>query len=145
MARYSAGMVAAGAGTTVRPPLAILATAAVRPKLREVGIANTTAVACQYEIVQFTGGTAGATVTAFDHDLGVLATPTCLAKQLWTADMGTVVKTGYIAQLGGAIGSAWVWTFGDNGLSPALGATIGIGIVPIGTGQVLTAYIVWDE
>lgn len=145
MARYSAGMTAAGAGTTVRPVIALLATAAVRPKVREIGIFNTTAVSAVYELVQFTGGTAGATITAFDHDLGVLATPTCLAKQLWTADAGTIVKTGYRIQLGGAIGSGGIFTFGDNGISPALGATIGIGLVPAATGQVCEVYIVWDE
>lgn len=145
MARYSAGMTAAGAGTTVRPVIAILATASVRPKVREIGIFNTTSTAAVYEIVQFTGGTAGATVTAYSHDLGNLGTPNCLAKQLWTADMNTVVKTGYRIQLGAAVGSGGIFTFGDNGISPALGSTNGIGLVPAATGQVCEVYMVWDE
>jgi hypothetical protein len=142
MARYSAGMTAAGAGTSVRPILGVLATAGVVPMVREIGLFNTTAVACTYEIVQFTGGTPGATVTAFDSDFA--RTPTCLAKQLWTAD-ATVVKTGYRAVLGAAIGAGIIFTFGDVGLRSGLGATVGIGIVPVGTGQVLEAYMVWDE
>jgi hypothetical protein len=146
MARYSAGMTAAGAGTTaVRPIFGILATAAVSPKLREVGLWNTTATSCVYRVVTLVGGTPGATVTAFSQDLGVLGTPTCLAKQLWTADGGTVLDTGYRMVLGAAIGSAAVLTFGDNGLRCALGATTAIGIMPVGTGQVCEVYAVWDE
>jgi hypothetical protein len=138
-------MTAAGAGTSVRPIFAILATAAVRPKLREVGIFNTTGTACTYRLVTLTGGTPGATVTAHAHDLGVLATPTCLAKQLWTADATITTDTGYRAVLGAAAGSGAVFTFGDNGISPALGATLAIGLVPVGTGQVCEVYMVWDE
>lgn len=144
MARNSAGMTAAGAGTTVRPIFGILNTAVASAQIREIGLYNTTAVSCIYEIVQFTGGTPGATVTAYPNDLGVLATPTCLAKQLFTAD-ATVVKTGYRMVLGAAIGSADVKVFGGNGLRAAIGATIGIGLVPIGTGQVCEVYVAWDE
>jgi hypothetical protein len=145
MPRYSAGMTAAGAGTSARPILAVLATASIAPKVREIGIFNTTATACVYEVVAVTGGTAGATVTAYQHDLGVLGTPSCLAKQLWTADVSSQLKTGYRAQLGAAVGSGIIFTFGDNGLRCALGSTIGVGIVPVGTGQVCEVYIVWDE
>ena len=145
MARYSAGMTAAGAGTTVRPIFAILATAAVRPKLREVSLWNNTATACEYRLVTVTGGTPGATVTAFAQDLGVLGTPTALAKQLWTADATVAADTGYRMVLGAAIGSAAILSFGDNGLSPPLGATTAIGLVPVGTGQVCSVTFVWDE
>lgn len=143
MGRYSAGMTAAGAGTTVRPIFGVMATAAVTPKLREVGLFNTTATACTYELVQYTGGTAGATVTAFSHSNDSLATPTCLAKQLWTADDTGTVKTGYRMVLGAAIGSACILTF--ERLMPALGATVGLGLVPVGTGQVCEVYFVWEE
>ena len=146
MARYSAGMTAAGAGTAAtRPIFGVLGTAAVAPKVREIGLFNTTATACTYRVVAFTGGTPGATVTAYATDLGILGTPTCLAKQLWTADLGSLLDTGYRVVLGAAIGSGAILTFGDNGLRSALGATVGIGLIPVGTGQVCEVYMVWDE
>lgn len=145
MARYSAGMTAAGAGTTVRPVLGILATAAVTPQLREVGLFNTTAVSCVYRLVHFTGGTPGSTVTAYNQRTNSLATPTCLAKQLWTADATIVSDTGYRVVLGAAIGSGAILTFGADGVSCPLGATAGLGLIPVGTGQVCEVYFVWDE
>jgi hypothetical protein len=145
MARYSAGMTAAGAGTTVRPIFGILSTAAVTPQLREVGLFNTTVTACTYRLVYVTGGTPGATVTAYSHRATSLATPTVLAKQLWTADATVTADTGYRMVLGAAIGSGAILTFGDDGLSNPLGATIALGLIPVGTGQVCEVYFVWDE
>jgi hypothetical protein len=75
----------------------------------------------------------------------VLGTPTCLAKQLWTAGISSALDTGYRIQIGAAIGSGGILTFGDNGLRCALGATIALAIQPIGTGQVCEVYFVWDE
>jgi hypothetical protein len=139
-------MTAAGAGTTaVRPIFGILATAAIAPKVREIGLFNTTAVACTYRIVAVTGGTPGSTVTAYADDLGILGTPSCLAKQLWTADVSSVLDTGYRMVLGAAVGSGAILTFGDNGLRCALGATIALAVMPVGTGQVCEVYMVWDE
>jgi hypothetical protein len=137
-------MTAAGAGTTVRPIFGVLATTAVAPKLREIGLFNTTTTSCVYELVSISGGTPGATVTAYAQDLGAAATPIALAKQLWTAD-GTATKTGYRIVCGAAIGSGAILSFGDNGVRPALSATIGLGLVPVGTGQICEVYFVWDE
>lgn len=146
MARYSAGQTAAGAGTTVRPILGLLATAAVQPRLREMGLFNTTTTACVYELVQITGGTPGATVTNYDQELGGNArTATVLCKQLWTADGNTVIKTGYRISCGAAIGAGAIETFGGLGITCALGATIALGLIPVGTGQVCEVYFVWDE
>ena len=48
--------------------------------------------------------------------------------------------------LGAAVGSGWVWTFGDEGLQIPEGTANGIGIyIPTGTGQILDYYIFWDE
>jgi len=147
MARYSAGMTAAGAGTTVRPIFGVLNTAAMAARTVEIGIFNTTAVACTYELVYITGGTPGATVTAFCHDNDSVATPIALAKQLWTADATITAKTGYRAVLGAAIGSGVILTFGGSsgGIQVPLGATVALGLVPIGTGQVCEVYQVWQE
>lgn len=144
MARYSAGMTAAGAGTTLRPIFGILATAAVGPSLREIGLFNTTATACTYRLVQLTGGTPGATVTSRKWRRNSPAS-TCLAKQLWTADATIGEDTGFRVVLGAAVGSAAILAFGDTGLEADLGATSALGLVPVGTGQVCEVYIAWDE
>jgi hypothetical protein len=68
-----------------------------------------------------------------------------LAKQLWTADVSSLLDTGYRIQLGAQIGAGGILTFGDNGLRCALGSTIALAIQPIGTGQVCEVYFVWDE
>jgi len=138
-------MTAAGAGTTVRPIFGILCTASVAPQLREIGLFNTTAVACTYRLVQVTGGTPGATVTAFAQRATALGTPTCLAKQLWTADATVNADTGYRMVLGAAVGSGAILTFGADGISCPVGATIALGLVPVGTGQVCEVSFVWDE
>lgn len=143
MAIYSAGMTAAGAGTTLRPILTILSTAAITPVIKEIALFNTTATSCTYELVQLTAGTAGATVTANAHRTGAAATPLCLAKQLYTADATIGTKTGYRMVLGAAIGSGVIMPVMD--VTGALGATAGLGLVAIGTGQVCEVRITWEE
>lgn len=137
-------MVAAGAGTATLPIFGILSTATVSCLLREIKLVNTTAVACQYEVVRFTGGTAGAAQTEVKHRVDA---PPALGTVfgLWTVAATIVDRTGEIMQLGAAIGSGDIATFGENGLETALGATAGIGLVPIGTGQVCVVKMTWDE
>lgn len=144
MARYSSGMVAAGAGTALRPILGLLSTATVTGVVVEIQLFNTTAVACTYEVVRFSGGTAGAAVA--EVPLRVNGPPSiCQVNQLWTADATIVDRTGDVLQLGAAIGSGVILTWGASGLETRLGATAGIGLVPIGTGQVCSTQITWDE
>ena len=144
MARYSAGMTAAGAGTSVRPIFGILGTTTVSPVLREVGLFNTTAVSCIYELVNFTVGTAGTGQTERKFRRNA---PTAIATTfgLWTADATIGEHTGYRAILGAAVGSAAILTFGAEGLECELGSTSGLGLVPVGTGQVCEVYFCWDE
>lgn len=144
MSRYSSGMTAAGAGTSVRPTLGILATAAMTPILREIMFTNTTATACVYRLVAFTGGTAGAAQVERRHRRNA---PPALATVfgLWTADATIVEDTGYRAVIGAGAGNGANITFGDTGLEPDLGSTSGLGLVPIGTGQICEIYYVWDE
>lgn len=144
MARYSAGMTAAGAGTTVRPILGILSTASISPVLREVALWNTTATACTYRLVNFTGGTAGTGQTERKHRRNAPAA-SCLVSGLWTADATVGEDTGYRAVLGAAIGSGAILTFGAEGLEAELGSTSGLGLVPVGTGQVCEVMFTWDE
>lgn len=144
MARYSAGMTAAGAGTTLRPIFAVLATASYAPVLREIGIFNTTGTACTYRLVNFTGGTAGAGQTERKHRRNA---PASLGTSfgLWTADATIGEDTGYRAVVGAGAGNGAILTMGDSGLEPELGATSGLGLVPVGTGQICEIYFVWDD
>jgi hypothetical protein len=142
MAEYSAGMVAAGAGTTLRPVFGLLSLAATSPVLKEIAVYNTTAVACQYRLVQLTAGTPGATVAA--RKLRRNAPPAlCLAKQLWTADATIGEDLGYTFQLGAAVGSGVVLPIYDA--EGDVGATAALGLVPIGTGQVVIVNFRWAE
>jgi hypothetical protein len=137
-------MTTAGAGTSVRPVFALLSTATVTGLLREIQLWNTTQVACAYKVVHFTAGTAGADQAESRHRANA-PTAICIAKGLWTADATIAEDTGYHVELGDAYGAAAIIYFGDSGLETRLGATAGVGLVPIATGQVLEAVMVWDE
>jgi hypothetical protein len=145
MARYQSGMTAAGAGTSLRPVFALLNTASVTGMVREIGMFNTTATECVYRLVRITGGTAGADQTEAKHRRSSPAA-SCVAKGLWTADATVDEDAGYRFELGAAKGSAAILTFGDTGVETHdVGTTKGIGLVPVGTGQVCEVYLVWDE
>ena len=143
MARYSTRFTASGAGTSLRPVGALLSTATVTPILRQLAVFNTTTTACEYRLVSFTGGTAGAVQTERRHRRNSPAS-VCEVFDLWTVDATIVEDTGYGFRLGAAIGSGVIETFGAAGLEGDLGATAGLGLVPVGTGQVVTAQFVWD-
>jgi hypothetical protein len=68
-----------------------------------------------------------------------------LVSGLWTADATIGEDTGYRVVLGAAIGSGAIITIGDTGLEAELGPTSGLGLVPVGTGQVCEVAFVWDE
>jgi hypothetical protein len=144
MSRYSSGMTAGGAGTTLRPVFALKATASVSGVLRQVEVVNTTDTACEYRLVNLTAGTPGATQTARRHRRNAPAA-ICVPVALYTADATIGEDTGYRFRLGAANGSAWIATFGDNGLEVELGATSALGLVPVGTGQIVAVNFVWDE
>lgn len=146
MARYSTGALAAGAGSTTLPSGSIYATATVSFKLRECGISNTTATACAEKLTLVTTrGTAGSATTAAKQDDNSVAA-NCTPFNTHTVAPTLGSDLGYRAQLGAAVGSAFVWTFGDVGIRAPLGTANGVGIITEnGTGQVLQWYFVWDE
>lgn len=144
MARYSSRMTAAGAGTTVRPIFGLLNTATVSGQLRQLELYNTTATACTYRLVQFTGGTAGGAQVERRQRRNAPAA-SCTAFGLWTADATIDEDMGYGWTLGAAIGAGVIETFGGDGMEAGLGTTVGIGVVPVGTGQVCEVTFVWDE
>ena len=146
MARYSAGALAATAGSTTLPSGSLYAIATASFKLRECGIYNTTATACAYKLATLTSaGTQGAGLAEAKQDDNSIAA-SCTAFNSHTAGTPVGVDLGYRAQLGAAVGSAMVWTFGDVGIRVPLTTANGVGIVvENGTGQVLQFYFVWDE
>jgi|SRR5215216_3484671 len=143
MARYSTGGTAAGVGTALRPIAAVLSTATVTPLLREIQLWNTASAACIYRLVQFTGGTAGGGLIERKHRRNA---PDSLvaAFGLWTADATIGEDTGYRIVVGAGAGNAGILTFGSEGLEGDLGATAGLGLVPVGTGQICEFEITWD-
>jgi len=145
MARYSSG-VRTGAGSTTLPIISVYATAAVSPKVREIGVFNTTTTAVALHVVLLTtAGTQGAGLVEGKHDPNS-ATAACTAFTTHTGAPTLGSDMGYRTSLGAAIGSGVIWTFGDQGISVPLGTGNGVGvIVTTGTGQVCDAYIVWDE
>ena len=143
MARYSAGGTAGGAGTTVRPIVGLLSTATVTPLLREIQLWNTAGTACTYRLVNFTAGTPGTGLTERKHRRNA-PDSVCVANGLWTADATIGEDTGYRIVVGAGAGNAGILTFGGEGLEGELGATSGLGLVPVGTGQVCEFVIAWD-
>jgi hypothetical protein len=146
MSRFSAGVLT-GPGSTTLPIISLYGSAACLPRIREIGVSNTTAVQVALKLVRLTTtGTQGAGLTeaSLTPQDGVAAIAAAFATHSVAPTLGN--DLGYRCQLGAAIGSGWVWTFGDLGLSIAVAANAGIGvIVENGTGQACQAYIVWDE
>lgn len=130
--------------TTVRGP-SLYATTAVRPRIRQIGVWNTTANAVAVAVVRATSaGTQGAGLTEVctsDDSAAIVAT----AFNTHTADpaVGAAIRQ---ASLGAAIGSGVIWTFEDAELAIDNLTTAGIVITcPTGTAQHLDFYIAWRE
>jgi len=146
MARYAAGVLT-GAGSTTLPIFALTGGTTVRPQIVEIGVSNTVATAVALKLVRIsTAGTPGSTATSNQVDNPEGAVSVALAKGTYTSTGPTIADLGYRCQLGAAVGSGWVWTFGGSGLAVPAVANAGIGIVvENGTGQACQAYVVWTE
>jgi hypothetical protein len=145
MARYSAG-VKTTAGSTTLPIISLYAVAGCAPKIREVGLFNTTANAVDLKLVRLTtAGTQGAGITEAKYDPDS-NTAQCTAFTTHSGNPTLGDDLGYRASLADAIGAGVIWTFGDTGIRVPTGTGNGVGvIVENGTGQACQAYIVWDE
>lgn len=148
MARYSiAGRATVAGATALRPVVSLYGTAAVRPRIKEVGIFNTTTSAVAVAVSRLSGtGTQGTGLTEVamnDVSASVAAVATGFAGH--TADVTTATPVRQ-ASLGAAIGSGVVFTFGGDGLVVDDSTTAGVGItIPTGTGQIVDYYIEWEE
>jgi len=147
MARYSAECTT-GAGSTVLPIMSLYAPASQRLILREIGVFNTTVTAptVGLKLARLTTtGTQGTALTEVQFDPDA---PAPVGTAFNTHSAGPTIAGDIAAMpVGAAIGAGTILTFygENNGLIIPKGTGNGIGIVPLGTGQVCTAYIFWDE
>lgn len=142
MARCAVATRTSAVPTAARGP-SVYATAALKPRIKEIGVFNTTATACAVGVARASAtGTQGAGLTevCLDDDVhAIIAT----GFNTHTADatVGACIRQ---ASLGAQVGSGVIWTFDDLVLDNA--TTAGIVIVcPTGTGQHLDFYIEWLE
>lgn len=149
MARFAISGRATIAGTSLRPLVSLYATTGVRPRVYEIGLFNTTAVACVVALCRLTAaGTQGAGLTEQkESDTAQAAISTGFAGH--TADLTAGQSSDNElrrASLGAAIGSGIIWTFSELGIVIPNTTADGLGvIVPSGTGQVCDYYISWGE
>jgi len=143
--RYAHGSRSTVVGTADRAMLSLYATAAKRPRIREIGVTNTTSTALTVAVARFTTATnvgAGLAEVSEDDPVSV-AEATVFAGHTGAGGVGGVLR---YATLGAAVGAGIIWTFGGNGLEIPSTTADGVGIItPTGTGQICDCYIVWDE
>ena len=146
MARYSVAGRGTVVGTNVRAIASLYNTASGSFRIREISVANTTAVAVCVGVIRFSAATnVGTGLTEVQYDPADVP-PLCTAFAGHTGDGTTAGGTIEQVSLGAAVGSGWVWTFGDMGLRATVGTANGVGIyIPTGTGQLLDFKICWDE
>ena len=146
MARYSGGALST-AGSTTLPIFGIVGSTGVRPKVREIGLYNTTATAVALKLVRFT--TAGTPGTAIVRAPQIFEEPAAVATlfNTYTSTGPTLgADLGFRCVLGAAVGSGNIWTFPDFGIGLPAVASAGLGVVvENGTGQACQWYICWDE
>jgi len=145
MSRFVIGGLAAGIGSTTLPMMSLYAAASKGGKIYEIGITNTAAVAVAVKLTRLTTtGTQGAALVEGEYDEDQDA-PACTGHNTHTVNP-TLVSFEQVFQLGAAIGSAVIWTFGDSGLVIKPGTGNGIGVILAGgTGQVCYIYFKWRE
>lgn len=146
MAKYSAGALATGAGSTTLPTMTLYATATVGPKLREIAVFNSTATACVYELVTFsTAGTQGSSIgTAGLWDPGQPAA-SCALKHASSSTAPTVAqRLGILFPLAATIGAGVIRQVPDMAISLGTGNGFGL-LVHAGTGQLCYIDMTWVE
>jgi hypothetical protein len=146
MARYSCGTRGSVVGTTLRAQMSLFAASGSGCALRQVNVFNTTTTAVCVGLIRFSAATnVGTALTEIQYDPNS-PPPLCTAFAGHTADGTTSGGIIEIADLGAAIGSGVMWTFGDTGLRILLGTANGIGLyIPQGTGQICDVTFHWDE
>jgi hypothetical protein len=143
--RYAHGSRSTVVGTASRSMLSLFAVTGCRPRVREVGVFNTSTSPLAVAVARFTTATnvgSGLAETGED-DPAQTALATVFAGHTGDGGVGGVVRQ---ASLGAAVGAGVIWTFGGNGLEIPNTTGDGVGLItPTGTGQLCDCYIVWDE
>jgi hypothetical protein len=135
-----------GAGSTTLPIISLYGGTTVRPRLVELAIFNTTAVAVSLKLVRVT--TTGTQGTALTEMPQIFEDTAAIATAFNTHSIAPTITTGdlYRFTLGAAIGSGVVLTFPDEGVVIPATANAGLAVVvSAGTGQVCEATMVWRE
>jgi hypothetical protein len=143
MARFSISGRATIAGTSSLPFVSLYATTAVRPKVVEVGVFNTTSTGIVVALVRLTtAGTQGTGLTEVpEEDASRTAVATGFAGHTAGPTIGGEIRRGSI---GAAVGAGVIWTFSGVDIPNTTGDGVGL-YVPAGTGQVCDYYIAWNE
>lgn len=147
--RYTAGLLT-GAGSTTLPLAALVGASTVRPRVLEIGMFNTTSTAVALRLCRLSGagaGTPGAAASATLQYVPEDMAPVAAVRGTYTSTAPTVLSDGgYRCQLGAAVGSGCIWTFGESGICiPATtNAALAI-LVENGTGQACQVYYTWTE
>lgn len=147
MARFSASWKTNGAGSSTLPIGSVFATSGVRPRLVEVGVFNTTSTAVELQLMRFTAvGTPGSTITAaYEDDNSQSAITTAKDTHTVAPTKGAVIRQFTLAAV---VGSGLIFTFGGgktSGLVIPNTTGDGIGLIPVGTGQICNVSFTWDE
>jgi hypothetical protein len=146
MARFTISGRTTIVGTSALPNVSLYATAAVRPRIVEVGLWNTSSSPVEVALVRLTtAGTQGTGLTETSDDMPEhTAIATGFAGHTVGPTIGSEMKR---AVLAAAVGAGVIWTWPDgNPLAITSATTNGIGvIVPTGTGQTLAYSISWIE
>jgi hypothetical protein len=144
MARCAAADRTSAVCTSTRGP-SVYATTGIKPRIREIGVFNTTNTAVAVAVCRASAtGTQGAGLTevCLDDDAHTVIA-TAFNTHTASATVGGAVRQ---ATLGAAVGAGVIFTFGEDGLVLDNATTAGIVITcPTGTGQHLDFYIEWSE
>lgn len=146
MAKFTISGRATIAGTSALPLVSLYATAAVRPRIVEVSLWNTTNTDLTVALNRLsTTGTQGAGLTEVPEDVPEhVALATGFAGHTVGPTVGGEIRR---ARMAGVIGTGVFWTWSETAplsISPA--TTNGIGVlIPSGTGQVLDYSVSWLE
>jgi hypothetical protein len=133
--------------TTTLPGVSLYATASVRPRVVELSMWNTTATACVMSWIALTSaGTQGTSLASSIHkddDENLTAISVPYNGHTAAPTLGAEIRR---ADLGAAIGSGVIWTFGGGGLVIPTGTANGVGLIcATGTGQIVDYHVTWIE
>ncbi len=146
MADFAAGGLT-GAGSTTLPIASLVGSAAVLPRIREIGLYNTsTTTAVALKLVRLTtAGTPGTGLTEAPLNPNNPEAPVATAFLTYTGTAPTLGNDlGYRCVLGALSGTIWTWEDYVLCVDDAANAAVAV-IVENGTGQACQFYVRWTE